>query len=218
MEKLQKTLELACYQYGVRELPSTLEARDWDCPEAVELNHWAELLGHDGNLQWQGNGKILKELLRSIAQIRHTTVHRIRTDSTGLQQFLADAEDFVRALGIDIHIEAISKLRSDTQSAITELAQHEQSLQEQLDEAQEEIAKRRVELNQQEQENLRFMEREKKRYCALAGEKLQSTLNLIGSFAVAPEMRDAVPNGDRDPISDDSSLDNAEDFEDCIES
>ncbi|KAF5569856.1 hypothetical protein FPANT_13852 [Fusarium pseudoanthophilum] len=218
MEKLQRTLELACYQYGVRELQSTLEDREWDCPEAVELNHWAELLGHDGNLQWQGNSKTLKELLRSIAQIRHTTVHRIRTDSTGLQQFLADAEEFVRALGIDIYTEAISKLRLDTQSAITELAQHKQSLQEQLDEAQEEIAKRRAELDQQEEENLRFMERENKRYCALAGGKLQRTLNLIGSFAVAPEMGDAVPNGDRDPVSDDSNLDNAEDFEDCSES
>ncbi|KAF4415225.1 hypothetical protein FACUT_13587 [Fusarium acutatum] len=218
MEKLQKTLELACYQYGTRELQSIMQERNWDCPEAVELNQWADLLGHDGNLQWQGRGKPLKEVLRSIAQIRHTTVHRIRTDSTGLQQFLADAEDLARALGDDIYTEVISKLRLDAESTITELAQNKQSIQLQLDKAQDEIAKRRAELDLEEQENLRHMKREDKRYCAEAGEKLQKALNLIGSFAVASETGDAVLNGDRDSVSDDSNLDNSEHFEDCSES
>ncbi|KAF5580591.1 uncharacterized protein FSUBG_13351 [Fusarium subglutinans] len=218
MEKLQKTLELACYQYGMRELQSTMQKRDWDCPEAAELNQWTELLGQKGNLKQEGFSKPLKELLQSIAQIRHTAVHRVRTDSSGLQRFLADAEELARALGDDICTETISKLRLDTQSTITELRENKQCLKMQLDEAQEEISKRRTELDQQEQENLRHMESEDKRYCALAGEMLQKALNLIGSLAIAPETGHAVLNGDRDVVSNDGHLGHEEHFEDCVES
>ncbi|KAF5251002.1 hypothetical protein FANTH_3866 [Fusarium anthophilum] len=181
MEKLQKVLEAACYEYG-------------------------------------GKKKLNKKSLQSIAQIRHTAVHRLRTDSTGLQRFLADAENLARALGDDLCTRAISKLRLDAETAITELTQHKKSLRLQLDEAQEEIAKRRAELDQQEQENLGYMETEDKRYSALAGEKLQRALNIIENFAVMSETGGAALNGDRDPLSDDSSLDHAEHFEDCRES
>ncbi|KAF5543315.1 hypothetical protein FMEXI_7095 [Fusarium mexicanum] len=221
MEKLQKVLEAACYEYGVRELSSVMQDRHWDCPEAVELSQWAELLGNQGNLKWQGKKKLNKQSLQSIAQIRHTAVHRLRTDSAGLQRFLAEAENLARALGDDLCTRAISKLRLDTESTIVELTQNKQSLRLQLDEAQEEIAKRRAELDQQEQENLRYMESEDKRYSTLAGEKLQKALYIVGNFAVMPETKDTVLNGiggDRDSVSDDSTLDNGEHFEDCRES
>ncbi|CVL08363.1 uncharacterized protein FMAN_05137 [Fusarium mangiferae] len=38
MEKLQKVLEAACYEYGLRELSSIMQDRHWDCPKAVELS------------------------------------------------------------------------------------------------------------------------------------------------------------------------------------
>ncbi|ENH69790.1 hypothetical protein FOC1_g10009290 [Fusarium oxysporum f. sp. cubense race 1] len=223
MEKLQKVLETACYEYGVRELSSIVQHRDWDCPESVELNQWAELLGHEGNLKRQGTGKALNELLRSIAQIRHTAVHRLRTNSRGLEQFLADAEDLARILGDNIYTQVISQMRLDAQSTLRELAQNKQFIQLQLEEAQEEIAKQRAELDQKEQENLRRMEREDKRYRAMAGQRLQQALNLVGNFAIAPESENMALSGmgrdDVYPVSDDdSNLDHAEQFEDCSES
>ncbi|EWY97480.1 hypothetical protein FOYG_02316 [Fusarium oxysporum NRRL 32931] len=223
MEKLQKVLETACYEYGVRELSSIMQHRDWDCPESVELNQWAELLGHEGNLKRQGTGKALKELLRSIAQIRHTAVHRLRTNSRGLEQFLADAEDLARILGDNIYTQVISQMRIDAQSTLTELAQNKQFIQLQLEMAQEEIAKQRAELDQKEQENLRRTEREDKRYRAMAGQRLQQALNLVGNFAIAPESENMALDGmggdDVYPVSDDdSNLDHAEQFEDCSES
>ncbi|CCT66549.1 uncharacterized protein FFUJ_03586 [Fusarium fujikuroi IMI 58289] len=223
MEKLQKVLEAACYEYGVRELSSILQERHWDCPEAVELSQWAELLGNKGNLKRQDSDRSLKELLHSIAQIRHTAVHRLRTSSVGLQRFLADAEDLTRALGDNLYIQAIAKLNLETQSTLTELAQNKQSIQLRLEEAQEEIAKQRAELDQKEQDNLRRMEREDMRYCAQAGERLGKALHLVGKFAVVPESEDPAMGGmDSDnacPASDtDSNLDHAEHFEDCSES
>ncbi|EMT72358.1 hypothetical protein FOC4_g10001808 [Fusarium odoratissimum] len=223
MEKFQKVLETACYEYGVRELSSVMQHRDWDCPESVELNQWAELLGHEGNLKRQGTGKALKELLRSIAQIRHTAVHRLRTNSRGLEQFLADAEDLARILGDNIYTQVISQMRLDAKSTLRELAQNKQFIQLQLEEGREEIAKQRAELDQKEQENLRRMEREDKRYRAIAGKRLQQALNLVGNFAIAPESENMALDGmggdDVYPVSDDdSNLDHAEQFEDCSES
>ncbi|KAF5702387.1 hypothetical protein FGLOB1_9640 [Fusarium globosum] len=223
MEKLQKVLEAACYEYGVRELSSILQERHWDCPEAVELSQWAELLGNKGNLKRQDSDRSLKELLHSIAQIRHTAVHRLRTSSVGLQRFLADAEDLTRALGDNLYIQAIAKLNLETQSTLTELAQNKQSIQLRLEEAQEEIAKQRAELDQKEQDNLRRMEREDMRYCAQAGERLGKALHLVGKFAVMSESEDqaigGMDNDDACLVSDtDSNLDHAEHFEDCSES
>ncbi|KAH7208666.1 hypothetical protein DER44DRAFT_720508 [Fusarium oxysporum] len=195
MEKLQKVLETACYEYGVRELSSVMQHRDWDCPESVELNQWAELLGHEGNLKRQGTGKALKELLRSIAQIRHTAVHRLRTNSRGLEQFLADAEDLARILGDNIYTQVISQMRLDAKSTLRELAQNKQFIQLQLEEGREEIAKQRAELDQKEQENLRRMEREDKKYRAIAGKRLQQALNLVGNFAIAPESENMALDG-----------------------
>ncbi|KAG4290151.1 hypothetical protein FPRO06_02037 [Fusarium proliferatum] len=223
MEKLQKVLEAACYEYGVRELSTIMQERHWDCPEAVELSQWAELLGNKGKLKRQDSDRSLKELLHSIAQIRHTAVHRLRTSSVGLQRFLADAEDLTRALGDNLYIQAIAKLNLETQSTLTELAQNKQSIQLRLEEAQEEIAKQRAELDQKEQDNLRRMEREDMRYCAQAGERLGKALHLVGKFAVMSESEDQAIGGmdsdDACPVSDtDSNLDHAEHFEDCSES
>ncbi|QGI62732.1 uncharacterized protein FFB20_09951 [Fusarium fujikuroi] len=223
MEKLQKTLEAACYEYGIRELSSIMQERHWDCPEAAELSQWAELLGNKGNLKRQDSDRSLKELLHSIAQIRHTAVHRLRTSSSGLQRFLDDAEDLTRALGDNLYIQTIAKLNLETQSTLTELAQNKQFIQLRLEEAQEEIAKQRAELDQKEQDNLRRMEREDMRYCAQAGERLGKALHLVGKFAVVPESEDPAMGGmDSDnacPASDnDSNLDHAEHFEDCSES
>ncbi|KAI1027867.1 hypothetical protein LB503_011827 [Fusarium chuoi] len=205
IEKLQKTLEGACYEYGIRELSSIMQERHWDCPEAAELSQWAELLGNKGNLKRQGSDRSLEELLHSIAQIRHTAVHRVRTSSAGLQRFLDDAEYLTRALGT------------------IQLAQNKQSIQPRLEEAQEEIAKQRAELDQKEQDNLRRMEMEDMRYCAQAGERLGKALHLVGKFAVVPENEDPAMGGmDGDNtclVSDtDSNLDHAEHFEDCSES
>ncbi|RBR16953.1 hypothetical protein FVER53590_05709 [Fusarium verticillioides] len=223
MQKLQKVLEAACYEYGVRELSSIMHERHWDCPEAVELSQWADLLGNGGKLKLKGNKKSGKKLLPSIAQIRHTAVHRLRTDSTGLQRFLADAEDLTKALGDDIYTQSIAKLRLDTQSTLKELAENKQSIQQQLKEAQEEVARQRAELDQKEQDNLRRMEREDKIYCAQAGERLEKAIRAMESFTVVSKSENpamgGMGGGDAPPISDtDSNLDDAEHFEDCSES
>lgn len=222
MEKLQKILELACYDFGTRALPDVMRKRGWECPESVELSKWAELLGREGSMRRKINGDPPKELLRSIASIRHTAVHRLRTNSTGLEQFLADAEELVGVLGDTVYAKAISHLRSDAQSTLMELTRNKQFIQLQLERAQGEIAKQRAKLDQEEQEVLRCIAKEDEKYRVLAGDRLKNALELMGDFKIATDREDAVLNGidgfeTNAVYDDDSDVDYADQFEDCDE-
>ncbi|WZH41748.1 uncharacterized protein QYS62_002704 [Fusarium acuminatum] len=222
MEKIQKTLELACYQFGLSALPNVMQKQGWDCPESVELSKWAKLFGRKGSLVWEGSGKPSKELLQSIAAIRHATVHRLRTNSAGLERFLADAENLARLLGGNKFTQAISQLRLDTQKTLTELIRNKKFSQVQMEKAQEEIARQRAELDQKEQEILRHMASEDRKHRELAGERMERALDLMGDLKVASNGQVAVLENvdgvEDDPVSDDDSdFDHAEQFEDCSE-
>ncbi|RGP81305.1 hypothetical protein FLONG3_449 [Fusarium longipes] len=222
MEKIQKTLELACYQYGLKFLPNLMQKQGWDCPEAVELTKWTKLFARKGNLVWEGSGQPSKQLLQSIATIRHAAVHRLRINSVGLERFLTNAENLAEVLGNDQFIQTISQLRLHTQETRNELIQHKETIQTQLEIGQEEIARHRAELNRKEQEILRHAESEDRKYRHIAGEKLERTLGLMGDLSVSSngqgESLESVDDIEDDPISDDySDSDHDEQFEDCSE-
>ncbi|CAG7565976.1 unnamed protein product [Fusarium equiseti] len=222
MEKLQRTLELSCYQFGLRALPNVMQKQGWDCPESVELSEWVKLVGREKEVVWEGSGKPTENLLQSIVGIRHAAVHRLRTSSTGLEQFLADAERLAVVLGDDTFTQAISQLRLDTHATLTELIQKKKATQLQLEKAQEEIARQRAELDQKEQEVLQGMTSQDKKYGDLAGERLEVVLQLMTDLRVTRVHQDAalqsVDAVEHEPLSDDiSDVDDEEQFEDCSE-
>ncbi|KAM0351326.1 hypothetical protein ACHAP4_009466 [Fusarium culmorum] len=78
MEKLQKTLELACYQFGLRALPSLMRKQGWDCPQAGELNKWTKIFGRTESVVWEGSETLTgalgeKEFTQAISQLRMDT-------------------------------------------------------------------------------------------------------------------------------------------------
>ncbi|KAF4448755.1 hypothetical protein F53441_7883 [Fusarium austroafricanum] len=168
---------------------------------------------------------LLMEKLQKILELacyQHTAVHRLRTNSTGLERFLADAEDLAAVLGDNIYTRAISQLRLDARSTLAELTRNKEIIQLQLEKAQEEIAKQRAELDEEERENLRQMQREDDKYRALAGERLEKALHVLGDLKVVSNNENTVLNGvDGDEAvtisDDDSEFDRAEQFEDCSE-
>ena len=108
MSDVQKTLEDACFSYGDQHLPEVLEENGWDCPEAVELNTWVSILSKRANFkllshfsQSTGNTKDLRDLLESMREIRHTTVHRHRHTVTTIRILVQDAIAFCRILRED---------------------------------------------------------------------------------------------------------------------
>ncbi|KAF5989280.1 hypothetical protein FBULB1_1092 [Fusarium bulbicola] len=218
MERLQKTLELACYEFGARAMPDTLRKRCWDCPESVELSKWTEVFRREGVLERGSPRKASKELLLSIANIRHTAVHRLRTSSVGLEQFIADAEDLVDLLGDTAYSKSISQLRANVNSAITELTQNKQFLQLQLEHTQVAIEQQRAELDRREQEAINNAREEDRKYQAVAGKRVQKALEVIGNLG-------GTDNGRISPLEGFGSVrgmaedydDDLDKFEDCNE-
>jgi hypothetical protein len=218
MERLQKALELACYEFGARNMPDILRNRGWDCPELVELSKWTEVFRQEGILERESTRKTLKELLHSIANIRHTSVHRLRTSSVGLEMFIADAEDLVEVLGDTEYAKSISQLRTNINLAITELTQNKQFLQLQLEHTQAEIEQQRAELDRREQEAINYAREEDRKYQIVAGEKVQEALKVIGHFEVKTNrsMSPLEDFGGAEEMADDDD-NNTDQFEDCDE-
>ncbi|KAJ3499420.1 hypothetical protein NLG97_g354 [Lecanicillium saksenae] len=134
--------------YG-RKLPDVMRNRGWDCPEAVELNLWAgEFSKRLPSFDKSPNvGVPLRELFQSIANIRHTAVHRVGVHAKRIENFLSDGERLMVLLEHAEHREKISKLRRDAGTALGELGRNKHLLRTRLDDTLQNISQQRKKLD-----------------------------------------------------------------------
>lgn len=127
---LQHILESACYSFCERTMPDILKQREWDCPEAVELNRWtSELLSRRDDLSdVAGLTKPLEDVLRSIDSIRHNAVHRRPVSTKVMEESLIDAEALVTLLGDAKRMTEIATLKINIQTILRELKRNLQIL------------------------------------------------------------------------------------------
>ena len=174
----QNILERVCYEYGGRAMPSTLQSRGWDYPEAVELNQWAGEFSKHRTLFSKSPdiGMPLDELFQSIANIRHTAVHRVRVHARGIQKYLGDAERLMTLLGDTEHLERFSSLRRDTQTTLEELERSKHLLKAKLDDVRREVAEQREKLDLSEKRAIAEMVKEDGEYQLLAGNCVEAAI------------------------------------------
>ena len=175
---LQALLEAACYEFGHKEMPQTLQHNGWECAEAAELNRWTEeFLRRKGEFP---NAQLVKrpleELFRSIASIRHTAVHRIRVSTKRIGDFLLDAETLALLLGQTRYTDKIAKLRREMQTTMEELQGNRHLLRSKLDETLRGIAAQRAELSRLEEAAIAETEKEDWEYQKLAGLSVQEAI------------------------------------------
>ncbi|UNI16717.1 hypothetical protein JDV02_003130 [Purpureocillium takamizusanense] len=187
---LQHLLEAICYDFGRRAVPELLQRRGWDCAEAVELNRWTEEFAklHEPFPANERIKKPLGQLLRSVANIRHTAVHRIRVSAKGVEQFLLDAEALALLLGDIKQVDNISKMRRETQAATEELQRNKQFLRSRLEDTLKGLAAQREELKLLEDNAIAELEREDRDYEILAGKSVDEAIAPSeASFSTAVE-------------------------------
>ena len=123
--QVQVLLENVCYNFGRKMMPSTLEAKGWDCAEAVELNAWSNLLvAHKQKFilkEVARTDKPFEALLESVSDLRHTAVHRRRVTVTGVEQFPVDAESLCNLMQDKKHSQLIASLRHKLQSTVEDM-------------------------------------------------------------------------------------------------
>jgi chromosome segregation ATPase len=111
-------------------------------------------------------------LLCSMANTRHTAVHRNRISAKRIEQFLLDAESFATFSGDAARLESLTELRKDTQQAIEELERNKHVLSQKFAETRKRIADQRVELDRLENMAIADMVKEDGEYQEFAGKNL----------------------------------------------
>ncbi|QGI70499.1 hypothetical protein CEK26_002833 [Fusarium fujikuroi] len=90
-----------------------LTVREYLTALGLRLPYVTEFFRREGILEKGSPCKALKQLLLSIANIRHTAIYRLRISS-----FIANAEDLVDLLGDIAYSKSISQLRANQQAEL----------------------------------------------------------------------------------------------------
>ena len=177
---MQTLLERACYNFAKTTLRDLLAKEGWDYPESVELNQWSRIfLSNQDKFSTDALGELgkpLEELLDSIAQLRHTAVHRLRLSVKRIEQFMVDAECLGRLLQDDVCLRKLSRLRRETQLTVDELKRNKDLLESRLAAKLKDIAAQRAELEHLERLAVEDMLKEDKDYQGFAGANLSQAI------------------------------------------
>ncbi|RPB09035.1 hypothetical protein P167DRAFT_548436 [Morchella conica CCBAS932] len=112
----QTTLESACYRFTKKNYPSILTRNKWRCPEAGELTAWTKELIRAFEADPGPATKALHsptnfpKALRDLAELRHTTVHRLVVSGERLLSLLENAFNAVKMFKDNKAINAIALL------------------------------------------------------------------------------------------------------------
>lgn len=94
---MQRILEEGTYAFASRWIPAELEARRWDCSEAVELSTWRDLLPDIVPLKSiiPVANYTLAEGLRDAVKIRNAAAHRHLCDNSEIRLMASQAQDLM---------------------------------------------------------------------------------------------------------------------------
>jgi len=207
--KVQAVLEDACYAFGRNNMGDLLKHKGWDSLECVELNIWAHIFASNQG-KFESNkiaslGKSFSDLLNAVAQLRHTTVHRIRISARSVEQSLADAEQLAVLLNDTVCAQKVSRLRRETGSIVEELGRNKDLLKSKLADQLIDIASRRAELDRLEREAIEETLKEDADYQALAGVNLQQAMTVSDDLKQKGPMSKEETASDADADSDSSN-------------
>ncbi|KAE9378569.1 hypothetical protein N431DRAFT_400303 [Stipitochalara longipes BDJ] len=92
---MQRIIEEACYDLASRWIPQKLRDKGWDCPEAVELSTWRDILptALPPNAIVPHPTYSLERALADSVQIRNAAVHRHLCDNTEIRRMVVKAQD-----------------------------------------------------------------------------------------------------------------------------
>jgi hypothetical protein len=200
-------------------MPEILEMRKWHCPESAELNLWAKQFSkrqvkfEKMPSKASTSSRPLKEVLSSIAQIRHHAVHRIPVTAKELERFMVDGETLVQLFEDDTAIPVMSRARIEVHKAATELENKKNMLEARLNRVLQDIAEKRAELDRLEAEAIADMQLKDKEYQLFAGNHLHENIWL--DEGAAREDLFAKQNPTTDWVHMDLSADQVDSALDC---
>jgi len=187
LSRTQRLLEECCYAFTEQWLPDVLEQRQWDCPEAIELNTWTYVVSKRlkklpshcfGDLGSEPSMSLSKVLI-SINDLRHAAVHRVRTTAKGISEMIRSATRFACALGGSAWEKQLAELQQEIDGKIRAMELNKNFLETKLEREMQDVARQRKELDEKEKNALTTMLREDKDHCASIGDLLSRSAERI---------------------------------------
>ena len=134
LTQTQTLLEECFYNYASKHMPGLVRGRGWDCPAAGELTEWIVIFRRKQDLPFL----LGPHLLRTIADLRHTAVHRRRVRLARVLEFLESAilvaqrfKDRKRAAQIStFHLDLKSKFKAKVKVKVKKTVEPSGSVQE----------------------------------------------------------------------------------------
>jgi hypothetical protein len=108
---MQLLLEHACFAFGQREMQQELDKCDCSCAEAISLQTWIDLFRNNETFETEDNAGSLSNLLSSVGKIQNVVIHRLDLNFFQANQFLLNAEEFIRLLDTPMYLDAVKPLR-----------------------------------------------------------------------------------------------------------
>ncbi|CVL09118.1 uncharacterized protein FMAN_14246 [Fusarium mangiferae] len=118
MLQLQLILEHACFSFGQREMQQTLDEWDHSCAEAISLQTWIEFFQNNKTFKTEGNAESLPSLFSSVGRIQNIILLRLNLNFEEVNQFLLNAEEFIRLLDTPLYLGAVESLRQRTEEVL----------------------------------------------------------------------------------------------------
>lgn len=178
---VQQLLEKACFEFATRSLPELVKREKWECAESIELNLWARILAnHQSKFPQQdidNLGKPLSELFDTIAQLRHTSVHRLQVGAVRIQSFLEDAQLLAELLHDEHCTQKLSYFRRQIYMGIEDIKRNKDLLESQYCATIKQIAAQKAELERQERSALDDMFKEDSQYRQLIAMTINQAIN-----------------------------------------
>lgn len=180
----QRLLEECCFDFTAKWAPSLIDRYGWDCPEAIELNKWTQIIlkrvgkfPKDAFEYTYGSG--IREVLTSVHVLRHSAVHRLHTSTKTINQMIHSAAVFAQALRDTDRQFQLEELHVEMENKVTAQELNKNFLEEKLARELDEIRERRKELDLREQEAINTLFREDNENKTLVGSMLEESVRGI---------------------------------------
>ena len=213
LTKTQRLLEESCYSFTAHWLPELLDQRQWDCPEAIELNKWTHVVvkylsklpshcfeGFDSDPPTS-----LANILISINTLRHSAVHRLHTTAKGILEMIRSATSFARALRDLTCQYKLEELHQELEGKFRALELNKNFLETRVEREMRDIAEQRKLLEEREQQVLVNMLREDKDYGSLIGSLLSQSVDQIFDKVKEDTSEPSEPEQNSAPVTDEKN-------------
>lgn len=151
MLQLQLILEHACFSFGQREMQQKLDEWDHSCAEAISLQTWIEFFQNNKTFETEGNAESLPNLLSSVGRIQNIILLRLNLNFEQVNQFLLNAEEFIRLLNTPLYLGAVESLRQRTEEVLLKANRDAALIHNEADRKVAEIEAQRERLNREEE-------------------------------------------------------------------